>query len=136
MSRRSNSSKQKSKAKSAPSSNGSSGFVVASPAESVSTQNEMLAASLLEAIKSVHDVDGVFSDYCVVNDKVLESVSAGTLTLNSSESFTAVRMDADEVDVPCSSADAMATAVLERIDSERILILISGRTSFLMMSPR
>jgi tape measure domain-containing protein len=118
MSRRSNSSKQKSKAKSAPSSNGSSGLAVANTAQSISAHNEMLAASLLEAIKSVHEVDGVFSDYCSVNSAMLESVSATRSSLNDSASIATESMIADEAGVPCSSADAMATAVLEHIDAD------------------
>lgn len=116
MSRRSNSSKQKSKAKSAPASNGSPGLVIAKPTESISSQNEMLAASLLEAIKSVHEVDGMFSDYCSVNSAIMESSSGASI--HDSASMTTESTAADRACVLCSSAETMATAVLERIEAD------------------
>jgi hypothetical protein len=114
MSRRSNSSKQKSKAKSVPSSNGLTDLAVAKPTASNNAQNEMLAASLLEAINSVREVDGVFSDYCSVNSAILESASATRSSWNGSASIGTESMAAGEAGVPCSSADTMGTAVLER----------------------
>lgn len=118
MSRRSNSTKQKSKAKSAPTSNESSCPAVGEPSECIQSQNEMLAASLLEAINSVREVDGVFSDYCSVNSAILESVSTARSSLNDSTAMATESMVAGEAGLPCSSADAMATAVLQRIDAD------------------
>ena len=117
MSRRSNSSKQKSKAKSAPSSNGSPRVSLAKTAVPTSDQKQMLAASLLEAINSVREVDGVFSDYNSVNSAILESASA---TRSSRKEFTSIAAESsapEETEETCSSADAVATAVLERIDA-------------------
>lgn len=117
MSRRSNSTKQKSKAKSVPSSNGSPRVSLAKTIVPTSDQKEMLAASLLEAINSVREVDGVFSDYNSVNSAILESASA---TRSSRKKFTSIAAELsapEETEEPFSSADAVATAVLERIDA-------------------
>ena len=76
MSRRSNPKTQKIKARLAPSSpSGALSLAVVQPSESASIQRELLAASLLEALTSARQVDGVFSDYGCVNQNILESVS-------------------------------------------------------------
>ncbi len=117
MSRRSNPSKQKSKAKSAPSSGGAPRVSVAKTAEAIDAQNEMLAASLLEAINSVREVDGVFSDYCSVNSAILESASATRSSRQDSVAISTASTAPELLDEPRPSADSMATAVLERIDA-------------------
>lgn len=76
----------------------------------------MLAASLLEAINSVREVDGIFSDYNSVNSAILESASATSSLQKELVSIAVESSVPGEAEEPCSSEDAVATAVLERID--------------------
>ena len=118
MSRRSNSTKQKSKAKSAPSSSGAPRVSLAKSADHISAQKEFLAASLLEAINSVREVDGVFSDYNSVNSAILESALATSSSLSGSRSIATESMIAEQASERCLSADARASAALEHIDAD------------------
>ena len=118
MSRRSNSTKQKNKAKSVPSSSGSLRVSGARSAEPIGAQKEMLAASLLEAINSVREVDGVFSDYNSMNSAILESASATRSSLSGSVLIASESIIAEPAPVQCSFVETMATAVLERIDAD------------------
>ena len=118
MSRRSNSTKQKSKAKSAPSSSGAPRVSLAKSADHISAQKEFLAASLLEAINSVREVDGVFSDYNSVNSAILESALATSSTLSGSRSIATESTIAEQASERCLSADARASAVLDPIDAD------------------
>ena len=118
MSRRSNSTKQKNKAKSVPSSSGSLRVSGARSAEPIGAQKEMLAASLLEAINSVREVDGVFSDYNSMNSAILESASATRSSLSGSVLIASESIIAEPALVQCSFVETMATAVLERIDAD------------------
>ena len=114
MSRRSNPTKQKNKAKLAPSSpSGAHSLAVVQPSESASAQRELLAASLLEALTSAREVDGVFSDYGYVNKEILESAS-----VNPSSLQPTVPLSVEEIEVPCDNAVATAAAVLEPEDDE------------------
>ena len=114
MSRRSNPTKQKNKAKLAPSSpSGARSLAVVQPSESASAQRELLAASLLEALTSAREVDGVFSDYGYVNKEILESASVTPSSLQPT-----VPLSVEEIEVPCDNAFATATAVLEPEDDE------------------
>jgi hypothetical protein len=114
MSRRSNPTKQKNKAKLAPSSpSGAHSLAVVQPSESASAQRELLAASLLEALTSAREVDGVFSDYGYVNKEILESASVTPSSLQPT-----VPLSVEEIEVPCVNAVATATAVLEPEDDE------------------
>ena len=117
MSRRSNSTKQKNKASLAASSpSGARCPAVDQPTKSVSIQKEMLAASLLEALTSAHEVDGVFSDYSYVNKEILESASVASSSIQSASQLALNEMDA--IEVPCDNAAVSATAVLEPEDDE------------------
>ena len=114
MSRRSNPTKQKNKAKLAPSSpSGARSLAVVQPSEPASAQRELLAASLLEALTSAREVDGVFSDYGYVNKEILESASVTPSSLQPT-----VPLSVEEIEVPCDNAVATATAVLEPEDDE------------------
>jgi hypothetical protein len=114
MSRRSNPTKQKNKARLAPSSpSGASSLAVVQPSESTSIQRELLAASLLDALTSAREVDGVFSDYGDVNKEILESASVAPSSLQPT-----APLSVEEIEVPCDNAAATATAVLEPEDDE------------------
>lgn len=77
MSRRSNSTKQKNKAKSDPSMSSDVPSLAGNqPSSSSSVRNELLAASLLDAITATREMDGDFSDYGYVNQELLESALA------------------------------------------------------------
>jgi hypothetical protein len=77
-------------------------------------QKEMLAASMLEAITSAREVNGVFSDYGHVNKEILESALATT----SSPPPTAP-LAVKETVLPCKKKPAdTTTAVLETEDDE------------------
>ena len=107
MSRRSNPTKQKNKATLAPSSpSGASSLAAVQPSESTSIQRELLAASLLEALTSAREVDGVFSDYGDVNKEILESASVAPSSLQ-----PMAPLSVEETEVPCDNATA--TAVME-----------------------
>ncbi|RLS74532.1 MAG: hypothetical protein DWI00_09285, partial [Planctomycetota bacterium] len=110
MSRRSNPTKQKNKATLAPSSpSGASSLAAVQPSESTSIQRELLAASLLEALTSAREVDGVFSDYGDVNKEILESASVAPSSLQ-----PMAPLSVEEIKVPCDNA----TAVMEPEDDE------------------
>ena len=114
MSRRSNSTKQKNKANAAPSSpSGARCPAVVQPSKSASIQKEMLAASLLEALTSAREVDGVFSDYGYVNKEILESA----LEAPSSPPPTAP-LAVKETVLPCKKTADTTTAVLKTEDDE------------------
>ncbi len=114
MSRRSNPKTQKNKARLAPSSpSGALSLAVVQPSESASIQRELLAASLLEALTSARQVDGVFSDYGCVNQDILESASVAPSSLQPT-----ARLSVGEIEVPCDNAVATATAMLEPEDDE------------------
>ncbi len=114
MSRRSNSTKQKNKANVAASSpSGAHCPAVVQPSESASMQKEMLAASMLEALTSAREVDGVFSDYGYVNKEILESALATT----SSPPPTAP-LAVKETVLPCKNTADTTTAVLETEEDE------------------
>ncbi len=114
MSRRSNSTKQKNKANQAPSSpSGPRSLAVVQPLESASIQKEMLAASLLEALTSAREVDGVFSDYSYVNKEILESVSVAPSSIQPPATLAA-----ETTEVACDNSGTTTTAVLDPVEEE------------------
>lgn len=114
MSRRSNSTKQKNKASVAPSSpSGARCPAIVQPSKSANIQKEMLASSLLEALTSAREVDGVFSDYGYVNKEILETALAAP----SSPPPTAT-LAVEETVFPCKNTADTTTAVLETEEDE------------------
>ena len=109
MSRRSNPTNPKNKARLAPSSRGGSlSLAVIQPSESASIPRELPGA-----LTSAREVDGVFSDYGDVNKEILESASVAPSSLQPT-----APLSVEEIEVPCDNAVATATAVPEPEDDE------------------
>lgn len=109
MSRRSNPTNPKNKARLTPSSSGGAlSLAVVQPLESASIPRELPGA-----LTAAREVDGVFSDYGYVNKEILESASVAPSSLQPT-----APLSVEEIEVPCDDAVATATAVLEPEDDE------------------
>jgi hypothetical protein len=118
MSRRSNSTKQKNKAKFGRlfSERSTLSQRLISPQSPSAFRRKCWPHRCWKRITSAREVDGVFSDYSSVNKEILESASVASSSIQSASQLALNEMDA--IEVPCDNAAVSATAVLEPEDDE------------------